>query len=114
VLTAKPCTATGIIDGTAVTLTFFPDTGILRITDSAGARLKETRWPASWCSLVTTFRELGKTPVKRTTPEKERRDVLQSTTGSALDSRLEMSLSQASDGQRRMLCWAAANTGLPS
>lgn len=62
VLAAKPCTATCVIDGIAVTLTFFPDTGVLRITDSTGSRLRETRWSASWDSLVATFRELSETP----------------------------------------------------
>ncbi|WP_439899853.1 hypothetical protein [Paraburkholderia phymatum] len=61
VLAAKPCTATCVIDGIAVTLTFFPDTGVLRITDSTGSRLRETRWSASWDSLVATFRELSET-----------------------------------------------------
>jgi hypothetical protein len=64
VLATKPCTATCVIDGIAVTLTFFPDTEILRITDSTGNRLRETRWSASWQSLVATFRELSETPVE--------------------------------------------------
>lgn len=64
VLATKPCTATCVIDGIAVTLTFFPDTGVLRITDSTGSRLRETRWSASWDSLVATFRELSETPVE--------------------------------------------------
>ena len=64
VLATKPCTATCVIDGIAVTLTFFPDTGVLRITDSTGSRLRETRWSASWQSLVATFRELSETPVE--------------------------------------------------
>ena len=63
-LATKPCTATCVIDGIAVTLTFFPDTGVLRITDSTGNRLRETRWSASWQSLVATFRELSETPVE--------------------------------------------------
>jgi len=64
VLATKPCTATCVIDGIAVTLTFFPDTEVLRITDSTGSRLRETRWSASWQSLVATFRELSETPVE--------------------------------------------------
>jgi hypothetical protein len=48
----------------AVTLTFFPDTSVLRITDAAGSRLRETRWYASWQSLVATFRELSETPIE--------------------------------------------------
>jgi hypothetical protein len=62
VLATKPCIATCVIDGVAVTLTFFPNTGFLRITDIAGARCRETTWSASWHSLVTTFRELSETP----------------------------------------------------
>ncbi|WP_341317634.1 hypothetical protein WN982_40955 [Paraburkholderia sp. IMGN_8] len=69
-LATKPCTATCVIDGIAVTLTFFPDTGVLRITDATGVRLRETRWAASWHSLVTTFRELCETPEEdRADPE---------------------------------------------
>ena len=69
-LATKSCTATCVIDGIAVTLTFFPDTCILRITDATGVRLRETRWSASWQSLVTTFRELSETPVEdRADPE---------------------------------------------
>lgn len=62
-LTAKPRTANCVIDGATVTLTFFPDTGILRITDSAGARLRETRWPMCWRSLLRTFREFSETRI---------------------------------------------------
>jgi len=70
VLATKSCTATCVIDGIAVTLTFFPDTGVLRITDATGLRLRETRWSASWRSLVATFRELSETPIEdRVDPE---------------------------------------------
>ncbi|WP_408333110.1 hypothetical protein [Paraburkholderia sp. RL17-337-BIB-A] len=62
VLATKPCIATCVIDGVAVTLTFFPDTGFLRIADVTGVRSRETRWSAPWRSLVTTFRELSETP----------------------------------------------------
>lgn len=113
VLAAKPHTATCIIDGIAVTLMFFPDTGILRITDRTGARLKETRWPASWRTLVTTFRELGKTPANRTDPDKGRQDALQSITGLASDGCLRTSPPKAYHDQCR-LCWAAASKELPS
>ena len=58
-LATKACTETCVIDGIAVTLTFFPDTGVLRITDAAGRRIRETRWFESWRNLVTTFRELA-------------------------------------------------------
>jgi hypothetical protein len=58
VLATKACTASGVIDGIPVTLTFFPDTGILRITDTSGRRIRETWWYASWRSLIATFGEL--------------------------------------------------------
>jgi hypothetical protein len=58
VLATKAYTATCVIDGVAVTLTFFPDTSVLRITDTSGRRIKEIRWFASWRNLVATFREL--------------------------------------------------------
>jgi hypothetical protein len=71
VLATKPCIATCVIDGVAVTLTFLPDTGVLRITDPTGARLRETTWSASWQSLLATFRELSETPVEdRADPER--------------------------------------------
>ena len=63
-LASKSCKATCVIDGIAVTLTFFPDTGVLRITDAAGLRLRETRWYESWQNLVATFRELSDTPIE--------------------------------------------------
>jgi hypothetical protein len=70
VLATKPYTTSCVIDGIAVTITFFPDTGALRITDTTGARLRETRWSASCHSLVTTFRELSETPEEdRAEPE---------------------------------------------
>ena len=51
--------ATGATGFVAATLTFFPDTGVLRITDASGRRIRETRWCESWRNLVTTFRELA-------------------------------------------------------
>ncbi|SAK88522.1 hypothetical protein AWB83_04951 [Caballeronia ptereochthonis] len=42
-----------------VTLTYFPDTALLRITDSAGHCVRETRWPAPWRSLLDTLREFS-------------------------------------------------------
>jgi hypothetical protein len=55
----RPCTATCVIDGMPVTLTFYPDSGILRIADPSGACIKETRWHASWRSLLDEFRRFG-------------------------------------------------------
>ena len=56
-LATKALTATCVIDGVAVTLTYFPDTSVLRITDTSGRRIRETRWFSSWRNLVATFRE---------------------------------------------------------
>ncbi|NLP60527.1 hypothetical protein [Paraburkholderia sacchari] len=57
-LATKAFTETCVIDGIAVTLTFFPDTGVLRITDAFGRRIRETRWSSSWDNLITTLREV--------------------------------------------------------
>ena len=58
-VSARPCTATCVIDGMPVTLTFYPDNGVLRIADPSGACIKETRWHASWRSLLDEFRRFG-------------------------------------------------------
>jgi hypothetical protein len=57
--TPKACTATCILDGLPVTLTFFPDTTLLRITDANGRCVRETRWPAPWRTLLATLREFS-------------------------------------------------------
>lgn len=58
--TQKSCTATCILDGLPVTLTYFPDTTLLRITNAHGRCVRETRWPVSWRSLLTTLREFSR------------------------------------------------------
>ncbi|MCC8397204.1 hypothetical protein LJ656_32010 [Paraburkholderia sp. MMS20-SJTR3] len=55
-ITARPCTAACVIDGRLVTLTFHPDNVVLRIADSSGACLRETRWHGTWRSLLDEFR----------------------------------------------------------
>jgi hypothetical protein len=55
-VTTRPCTAACVIDGRLVTLTFYPDNGVLRIADPAGVCLKETRWHGSWRALLDEFR----------------------------------------------------------
>ncbi|EEA04453.1 conserved hypothetical protein [Burkholderia sp. H160] len=55
-VTPRPCTAACVIDGRLVTLTFYPDNGVLRIADSSGVCLRETRWHASWRALLDEFR----------------------------------------------------------
>ncbi|BAN25227.1 putative uncharacterized protein [Caballeronia insecticola] len=42
-----------------VTLTYFPDTTLLRITDANGRCMRETRWPAPWRTLLATLREFS-------------------------------------------------------
>lgn len=58
-VSTRPCTATCVIDGMPVTLTFYPDNGVLRIADPSGNLIKETRWHASWRSLLNEFRRFG-------------------------------------------------------
>lgn len=55
-LSTRPCTATCVIDGMAVTLTFYPDNGVLRIADPTGCCIRETRWHSSWRALLEEFR----------------------------------------------------------
>jgi hypothetical protein len=57
--TPKACTATCILDGTPVTLTYYPDTTLLRITNAKGLCVRETRWPAPWRTLLATLREFS-------------------------------------------------------
>ncbi|HZZ11313.1 MAG TPA: hypothetical protein VFE79_11540 [Paraburkholderia sp.] len=55
-VTTRPCTATCIIDDMPVTLTFYPDNGVLRIADPSGSCIRETRWHGSWRALLDEFR----------------------------------------------------------
>jgi hypothetical protein len=55
-VTTRPCTAACVIDGRLVTLTFYPDNGVLRIADPSGVCLRETRWHGSWKALLDEFR----------------------------------------------------------
>lgn len=57
-LTTKPCTATFVIDGNAMTVTFYPDNGMLRIHDAAGACLCDTRWRDSWRALLQSISDV--------------------------------------------------------
>lgn len=58
-LTTRPCTATCVIEGMPVTLTFYPDNGVLRIADPSGTCVREMRWHASWRALLDEFRSYG-------------------------------------------------------
>lgn len=55
-VSTRPCTSTCVIDGKLVTVTFYPDNGVLRIADSNGKCIKETRWHSSWRALLDEFR----------------------------------------------------------
>lgn len=55
-VTTRPCTAACVIDGRLVTLMFYPDNGVLRIADSSGVCLRQTRWHGSWRALLDEFR----------------------------------------------------------
>lgn len=54
-VTTRPCTATCVIEGMPVTLTFYPDNGVLRIADPSGSCIRETRWHSSWRALLEEF-----------------------------------------------------------
>jgi hypothetical protein len=60
VLSSKPCTATCILDGTAVTFSFYPDTQDLRISDAHGVCIHKTKWPAPWTMLHDTIRDFSR------------------------------------------------------
>jgi hypothetical protein len=56
-LATRPCTASCVVDGTPVILTFYPDNSLLRIADPSGACIRETRWHASWRGLLDELRD---------------------------------------------------------
>jgi hypothetical protein len=58
-VTTRPCTATCVIEGMPVTLTFYPDNGVLRIADPSGTCIRETRWHSSWRALLEEFSEFN-------------------------------------------------------
>jgi hypothetical protein len=58
-VTTRPCTATCVIEGSPVTLTFYPDNGVLRIADPSGRCIRETRWHSSWRALLDEFRHFN-------------------------------------------------------
>jgi len=61
-IAAKPCTATWVVEGIAVLVSFYPDSAHLRLTDAAGRCFHEGRWEGSWSSLMSAFRELREQP----------------------------------------------------
>jgi hypothetical protein len=58
-ITTRPCTATCIIEGSPVILTFYPDNGVLRIADPLGRCIRQTRWHSSWRALLDEFRRFN-------------------------------------------------------
>lgn len=58
-LTTRPCTATCVLEGMPVTLTFYPDNGVLRIADPTGTCIRETRWHSSWRALLDEFSQFN-------------------------------------------------------
>ncbi len=56
---ARPCTATWVVEGIAVLVSFDPDSAALRLTDAAGMCVQEGRWDGTWSSLMATFREFN-------------------------------------------------------
>jgi hypothetical protein len=54
-LNTKPHTVTRIVDGEAVTLVFYPDTGCLRFVDARGL-CHELRPPHSWLAMSAASR----------------------------------------------------------
>jgi hypothetical protein len=58
-VTTRPCTATCVIEGMPVTLTFYPDNGVLRIADPSGTCIRETRWHSSWRALLEEFSQFN-------------------------------------------------------
>lgn len=58
-LSTRPCTATCVIEGMPVTLTFYPDNGVLRIADPSGTCIRETRWHSSWRALLEEFSQFN-------------------------------------------------------
>jgi hypothetical protein len=61
-INSKPCTATCVIDGSAVTVTFYPDTCDLRISDAYGACIQKARWLDSWTALLAALRDISRLP----------------------------------------------------
>ena len=54
-LNTKPHTVTRVVDGEAVTLVFYPDTGCLRFADARGV-CHELRPPHSWLAMSAAAR----------------------------------------------------------
>jgi hypothetical protein len=58
-ISTRPCTATCVIEGSPVILTFYPDNGVLRIADPSGRCIRQTRWHSSWRALLDEFRHFN-------------------------------------------------------
>jgi hypothetical protein len=56
-ISTRPCTATCVIEGKVVQISFYPDTGALRLTDARGIGIHEGRWYGSWAALLAMLRD---------------------------------------------------------
>jgi hypothetical protein len=54
-MTAKPCTALYTLNGVAILVTSYSDTGTLRMTDASGRCFRDGRWPG-YGPLMTILR----------------------------------------------------------
>jgi hypothetical protein len=55
-ISTRPCTATCVIEGKIIQISFYPDTGALRLTDARGIGIHEGRWYGSWRGLLAMLR----------------------------------------------------------
>lgn len=61
-LSSKPCSTTCVIDGIPVTVTYYPNTCDLWISDAYGRRIQKTRWLDSWTMLLALLRDFTQAP----------------------------------------------------
>jgi hypothetical protein len=61
-IAARPCTATFVVGGIAVLVSFYPASGFLRLTDASGRCFQEGRWEGSWSALMAAFRGFPEQP----------------------------------------------------
>lgn len=61
-LSSRPCTTAFVIDDAPVTLTYYPDTRDLRVSDVYGTCIQKARWLGSWTALLATLREFAQLP----------------------------------------------------
>ncbi len=52
----RPCTAMCVLDGVIVLVSFYSESGLLRLNDAAGRCYRETRWDGSWAGLMASLK----------------------------------------------------------